>query len=182
MRTIVITNRKLCSIDFFERIQELSEKAWAVVLREKDLSANEYSKLFEKCRKITPVTGNTFYNEVKDLHGGSFQFSYSVFNEKGRMGFENVGVSVHSIDEAKNSEILGADYIIAGHIFATDCKRGIPPRGLSFLSEICKNVSIPVFAIGGITNKNAGEAVKAGAFGVCVMSGAMNGSFDLYGD
>ena len=38
----------------------------------------------------------------------------------------------------------------AGHIYATDCKQGLPPRGLDFLEEVCRAVDIPVWAIGGI--------------------------------
>ncbi len=45
---------------------------------------------------------------------------------------------------------MGASYLTAGHIYATDCKRGLPPRGLGFLKEVCREVSIPVYGIGGI--------------------------------
>lgn len=50
----------------------------------------------------------------------------------------------------KEAEQLGASYLTAGHIYATDCKRGLPPRGLGFLKEVCREVSIPVYGIGGI--------------------------------
>lgn len=68
---------------------------------------------------------------------------------------------------------LGATYITAGHIFATDCKKGVPPRGLDFLSSVCSFVNIPVYAIGGISPVNAQKAIDAGAEGVCIMSGLM---------
>ena len=68
---------------------------------------------------------------------------------------------------------LGASYITAGHIFATDCKKGLPPRGLGFLKDICRRVDIPVYAIGGITEENMVSALEAGAEGVCIMSGLM---------
>ena len=38
----------------------------------------------------------------------------------------------------------------AGHVYVTDCKKGLPPRGLEFLKEVCTKVTIPVYAIGGI--------------------------------
>ena len=65
--------------------------------------------------------------------------------------------------------------MIAGHIYATDCKKGLPPRGLEFLEEICRSVSLPVYAIGGIRldRKQIEKTLAAGARGVCVMSGAM---------
>ena len=64
--------------------------------------------------------------------------------------FTKIGISIHSVEEAKEAEQLGASYLTAGHIYATDCKRGLPPRGLGFLKEVCREVSIPVYGIGGI--------------------------------
>ena len=68
---------------------------------------------------------------------------------------------------------MGASYLIAGHIFATDCKRGLPGRGLPFLREVCAAADKPVFAIGGITPGNIADVRNTGAQGVCVMSGLM---------
>ena len=48
------------------------------------------------------------------------------------------------------AERLGATYVTAGHIFTTDCKKGLPPRGLDFLKNVCDAVTIPVYGIGGI--------------------------------
>ena len=84
-----------------------------------------------------------------------------------------LGVSVHSPEEAKRAEALGADYATAGHVFATDCKRGIPGRGLDFLKATAAAVRIPVYAIGGISARNVAAVRGAGAAGACVMSGMM---------
>ncbi len=88
-------------------------------------------------------------------------------------GFDTVGASTHSVREAAEAQALGASYITAGHIFATGCKRGLEPRGLGFLKEVCRSVAIPVYAIGGITPENVQSAIDAGAAGACVMSGFM---------
>ena len=88
-------------------------------------------------------------------------------------GWEQIGVSVHSREEAVYAESKGADYLIAGHIFATDCKKGLPPRGLDFLAEICASVKIPVFAIGGMDLVRGPQALAAGAAGICMMSELM---------
>ena len=63
----------------------------------------------------------------------------------------------------------------AGHIYATDCKKGAPPRGLAFLEEVCRAVDIPVWAIGGIglDGGQLAEVKARGAAGACVMSGMM---------
>jgi len=79
-------------------------------------------------------------------------------------------VSIHSAEEAKRAEELGARFVIAGHIFETQSKPGIRPRGLAFLRDICESVDIPVFAIGGITDENAQDCIAAGAYGICRMS------------
>ena len=68
---------------------------------------------------------------------------------------------------------MGCTYITAGHVFDTDCKEGLPGRGLAFLKQVCESVKTPVYAIGGIDPENYKEVMAAGAAGVCVMSGAM---------
>ena len=87
--------------------------------------------------------------------------------------FDQIGASVHSVEEATEAVTLGATYLIAGHIFSTDSKKGVPPRGLSFLKQVCDAVPIPVFAIGGITRNDVNAIKAAGAKGVCIMSEAM---------
>jgi thiamine-phosphate pyrophosphorylase len=85
-----------------------------------------------------------------------------------------VGVSVHSADEARFAATRGAAYLVAGHIFPTESKAGRAPRGLGFLSEICETVSVPVYAIGGISERNIAEIKQAGAAGACLMSSFMS--------
>ena len=82
-------------------------------------------------------------------------------------------MSCHSKEDAEEAEKLGASYITAGHIFDTSCKAGLPGRGLDFLNEVKSSVSIPVYAIGGISADNAGNVINAGADGICIMSGFM---------
>ena len=86
---------------------------------------------------------------------------------------ELLGASVHSLQDALEAQEKGCDYIVAGHIFDTDCKKGLPGRGLTFLKEVCENVSIPVYAIGGITPENITEIRQANGAGACIMSSAM---------
>ena len=84
-----------------------------------------------------------------------------------------IGASVHSPEEAVLAEKLGASWLIAGHIFATACKPDLPPRGLDFLRNVCSSVSIPVYAIGGITPERLPAIMQAGAAGCCGMSQMM---------
>ena len=76
-------------------------------------------------------------------------------------------------EEAAEAQSLGATYITAGHVFPTDCKKGLAPRGLDFLKKTCAAVGIPVYAIGGVCSGNYSLVRSAGAAGACVMSGLM---------
>ena len=84
-----------------------------------------------------------------------------------------LGVSIHAPEEALRAQALGADYVTAGHVFATDCKKGLPGRGLDFLRAVCSAVDIPVYAIGGIGQDNLAHVARTGAAGACLMSGLM---------
>lgn len=82
-----------------------------------------------------------------------------------------IGVSVGSVAEATAAEEAGADYVGAGDVFGTGSKADAdPPIGLDGLREIVGAISIPVVAIGGVTQENAGRAIAAGAAGVAVIS------------
>lgn len=85
----------------------------------------------------------------------------------------NLSVAVHNVDEAKQAQALGATLLVFGHIFETDCKKGLTPRGLEQLKEIAKGVNIPVVAIGGINSKNCQSVLEAGASDFAIMSSAM---------
>ncbi len=84
---------------------------------------------------------------------------------------KTVGVSVDNLEQALQAEQDGADYVGAGPIFATLTKPdAAPPIGPEGLAEICRRVSIPVVAIGGINEENAAAVIAAGAAGVAVVS------------
>lgn len=89
--------------------------------------------------------------------------------------FDVIGCSVHSVEEAREAVRLGATYLSAGHIFETDCKKGLPPRGLDFLREVCASVPVPVYAIGGIhlDPEQLTLVQSCEAAGACIMSGLM---------
>ncbi|MDK2599153.1 thiamine phosphate synthase [Bacillus stercoris] len=72
------------------------------------------------------------------------------FTEAGqRFPHLHIGRSVHSLEEAVQAEKEDADYVLFGHVFETDCKKGLEGRGVSLLSDIKQRISIPVIAIGG---------------------------------
>lgn len=79
-----------------------------------------------------------------------------------------VGRSVHDVEGALRAEAEGADYVIAGHIFETESKRGQPGRGLSWLEEVTRAIALPVIAIGGVNRERVSDVLAAGAWGIGV--------------
>ena len=83
-----------------------------------------------------------------------------------------VGASTHSLEEAIRAEAEGADYIGLGPIFPTETKKNaVPPLGTRSISEVKREVQIPLYAIGGIRLEHLPELLAAGADGVAVVSG-----------
>ncbi|RKI42099.1 thiamine phosphate synthase [bacterium D16-51] len=180
-KLIAVTNRKLCRGDFLGQIEILAEAGVdSIVLREKDLGEEEYEPLaiqvLDICREyrteciLHQNIGIAGILGQKKIH---LSLPAAQKNKEALKGFQVVGVSTHSLEQVQEAEKCNASYVFFGHVFPTDCKKGVPPRGLHFLQEICHNASVPVYAIGGITPQNAAQAVKAGAAGVCVMSWGM---------
>ena len=176
-----MTNRLLCKGDFLEQIEKIAvTKEYIIILREKDLSADEYMCLAKNVMGICDKYGadcilHYFIDICKKLSYKKIHVPLYLLEENPDMinDFDVIGVSVHSADEAIKAEKLGATYITAGHIFATDCKKGVPPRGIEFLKTVCNSVNIPVYAIGGIDENNI-DSIKNIADGACQMSTLMN--------
>ena len=82
-----------------------------------------------------------------------------------------ISVSVHSLEQALAAQDLGADYVVAGHIFDTPSHALEQGRGLKFLQEICESLKIKTYAIGGINFENLGEIKDVGAAGAYMMRG-----------
>ena len=81
-----------------------------------------------------------------------------------------IGVSCHSLEAAKAAERGGADYLFFGPVFATPAKAAYgAPQGLARLAEVCRAVSLPVLAIGGITRDNCADCFSAGASGIAAI-------------
>lgn len=185
---IAVTNRHLCRGDFLEAIRRLADSdVDSIILREKDLSEEEYTRLADEvlniCGGKKRCILHTYIDVAKRLNCPYIHLPFSELLEmvqaepEQRFPFLKIGASVHSKEEAIRAWKAGADYLIAGHVFATDCKKGVPPRGLDYIREVSRAVEIPVYGIGGITRENMAEVIQAGAKGVCIMSGMMNESF-----
>ncbi|MDE5563713.1 MAG: thiamine phosphate synthase [Oscillospiraceae bacterium] len=178
---ICMTNRALCS-NFLQRIEEIAaQRPSGIILREKDMSETNYRKLaaqvMEICKTYTvPCILHSFPDTAAVLDAIGLHLPMPLLRSlplEQRVRFFILGASVHSVEEAVMAEEYGCKYLTAGHIFATDCKKGVSPRGLDFLHDVCAHVQIPVYAIGGIDSSNFTSIMDAGAAGACIMSGLM---------
>ena len=179
---LCVTNRNLSKEDFFVRLEKIADTHPAgIILREKDLSECEYTKLAEQALKIcdkcnTQLIIHNFIHTAEILNISKIHLPMNKLSELSagqKKFFLVLGASCHSIEDAKKAENLGCTYITAGHIYNTDCKKDLPGRGLDFLKAVCKNVSVPVYAIGGINYSNFSDVMKAGAKGACIMKSIM---------
>lgn len=184
---VTVTNRNLCVRPFLEQMERVCrQKPRAIILREKDLTKEEYYKLAKDVNEICenykiPLIPHTFLEVARELNIARIHLPLSKLEEASKISketlsfFQTIGVSTHSVEDALLAQKLGATYITAGHIYTTDCKKGLAPRGLTFLKDVCQAVEIPVYGIGGINlDEERIKAVKeAGAAGSCIMSAMM---------
>lgn len=184
MFKVICVSARKHSRDFFNSVEMIARSdVDSIILREKDLSEDEYFLLAAQVKKICDKYGkkliiHNFIDVAKKLGIKNIQLPFSKFISLNNLhdDFESIGTSIHSVGDAVRAEKASADYIIAGHIFATDCKKGLAPRGNEFLKDVCNSVKIPVYAIGGIDNNSVAEIrnVNCDNFsGVCVMSALM---------
>lgn len=178
-KKILVTASKLAAIPLPEQIRKVAKlyRIDMLILREKELTEKEYEALalevLEACKEegITCVL-HSFVRVAEKLGAKKIHLPLARLREEQQnlSFFDTIGVSVHSSQEAKEAYRLGATYLTAGHVFETDCKKGLPGRGLEFLEEVCQAVPIPVYGIGGIDDDNTEQVKKAGAAGECRMS------------
>ena len=154
-----------------EKLRKLVDSGLIDVLqfRAKDITANEYeewvlSLLSKIDRSKTIVLANDYAESVEKLnldgvHVG--QNDMPVKLVKKMLGEKYiVGVTARSLEQAKDAEVNGADYIGAGTVFNTGTKLGLVAKGPEFISEIIKETEITVFPIGGIDLSKVPELVK----------------------
>lgn len=185
-KILVITSRKRFEgeADFLKQIEKIAAaKPFGIVLREKDLPVKEYSVLARKVRDICRSAGASIiihsHPEVaRELGIPALHMPLDALEKMSseeRKEFEVLGASCHSVEDVLRAKALGCDYVTAGHVYATDCKPGLPPRGADFLAEVCGPAApMPVFALGGLTPDRAPEVRRAGAAGFAMMSSAMD--------
>jgi thiamine-phosphate pyrophosphorylase len=184
-RLYLVTDRKQVpgqDLDAAVR-QALEGGVRSVQLREKDLSDREVYELGRELRTLTHEFGaSLFVNDRADLARAVnadgvhlTQNSYSASDARRIIGEAGlIGVSTHSLKQAKKAEQEGADFITLGPVFETPSKKAYgPPVEIALLEQVVHAVRVPVFAIGGIKKNNIDPVLHAGAHGIALISGIL---------
>lgn len=146
----------------------IRQKAWT-----KQKVASCINKLINQGVSRTKIIVNTYADIAyeKQLAGVHLpEKGPSISDLKKQYPSLTIGVSVHSLQSAKEKSAAGADYVIFGHVFQTQSKQDLAPKGIQALQKVTRHLSIPVIAIGGIQPANMCEVKAAGAMGIAVLS------------
>ena len=151
-----------------------------IQLREKDLSGRDLFSLAERSRKLCqPYHAALFINDRVDValavDAAGVQLtntSLPALTARALLGPQKIiGVSTHAFHEAKEAEKNGADFVLFGPVYFTASKAAYgAPQGLPALKAIVDNISLPVYAIGGVKLENIKSVMKTGVWGVAVIS------------
>lgn len=185
-RLYLITDRKLFASpdSMLKAIEEaLKGGARAVQLREKDLDIRALLELAYRMRELTARYGaKLFINDRLDVAlsveaDGVHLGVTGIPVEAARKVSGNrlvIGVSTHSVGEAKKAHEDGADFITLGPVLATPSKVQYgKPVGTEVLRQVATGLTLPVFAIGGMTISRVRDMMRQGAFGIALISAVL---------
>lgn len=184
---IAVTDSASCPRPLAEQIERLAKltelRPQSVILRAKSLDKAAYRTLALQAQQSCEAAGiplilHSDWQLARELGISMLHLPLALLrqiSEYERAYFTWLSTPVHSVGEAQEAQALGATVLIAGHIYTTQCKASLAPRGLGFLQSVCSAVSLPVYAIGGIDfdAEQHAELQANGARGACVMSAYM---------
>ena len=179
-----ITDRTFTSLPIAELVKRVLEAGITFVqYRDKERTRREIYDEAACLREITRLFNAVFIvNDHADIalavdadgvHLG--QDDLPLAEARRIMGSRIIGISTHSLAQAREAEIGGADYIGFGPIFHTATKDAGVPQGVDILKIITQNVSIPIVAIGGIGVDSVADVMSAGADCIAVATAICRG-------
>ena len=164
----------------FRKAAECGVRAFQI--REKHLNVPELRDLtLSITNELTPFNVRIFLNTHEQLASElavNLQLPEDQISNIRRIrkggGVKIIGASTHSKQSALLAQEQGADFILFGPVFETESKKRYgAPQGVAVLKELCQSVTLPVFAVGGITPENARQCIDAGAHGVACIGALM---------
>jgi thiamine-phosphate diphosphorylase len=180
---MLVTDRKQCGSRSLAQVvgDAIDGGVNAVQLREKDLPAGELLVLARQLRGVCGHRALFFVNDRADVallcgadgvHLSEAGLPAAAVRHILPQSLK-VGKSVHTVNAARQAELDGADYVVAGTIFPSPSHPDVPPAGLKLLEDVAARLTIPVVAIGGISPENVEECWRAGASGIAVVSSVL---------
>ena len=164
----------------FDQVKEaLDGGATCIQLREKQLDEENFLKEAIEIQKLckeyhVPFIVNDNVEIAKTMHADGIHVGQSdmeALDVRKALGNDVIlGVSAQTVEQAKKAEAHGADYLGVGAVFPTGSKDDADDVSHETLQAICEAVSIPVIAIGGITQDNVKELAGSGIVGIAVIS------------
>jgi len=164
-----------------------------VQVRERDLDARALLQLVRACVAAVAATSTrVIVNERLDVaiaagaHGVHLRGDSMPASRARTMAPTSflIGRSVHDAEEARRvTEEGGLDYLVFGPVFETSSKPGVEAAGPETLRTVVSRTSLPVLAVGGVTNERVGSITDAGAAGFAAISlfaGNENGSRQFF--
>ena len=154
--------------------------AQIVQLREKELPFGEFldeaRQFVALCRELGAVSIINDNVEIARLTGADGvhvgQEDMAAARAREILGAGKlVGVSAHTVEEARAAYEMGADYLGTGAAFVTGTKTDAKPIERATIRAVTSSVPIPVVAIGGISRTNLPQLAGTGVAGVAVVSG-----------
>ncbi|RZT21271.1 thiamine phosphate synthase [Fictibacillus sp. BK138] len=182
----VITTGKERTEQIIRIAREIHSYITALHIREKTITAKELTMLLKQLESNGVPMSKIIINDRVDVavccQAKGVQLGFrSLDTALVRAAFPGlmIGCSVHCLEEVRNAEQNGADFLFYGHIFPTESKRDQDPRGIDQLQYIVEQSTLPVIAIGGVQPENVREVLQTGAAGIAVLSGIMEAESPL---
>lgn len=183
MKLIAVTNDTYSIEDLAPILTAIYHTVDFIHIREKSKSANQLINLLrllqEKQLPMEKIVINDRLDVALLYHLSNIHLpshSLPVDLVKQQYPFLTIGRSVHSLQEALLAEADGADYVLYGHCYETNCKQDIAPNGIKLLQQIKSALTIPVFAIGGIQPEHIHQLQHLKTDGIAIMSGIFSAS------
>ncbi|MCO7025874.1 thiamine phosphate synthase [Tetragenococcus halophilus] len=170
---------------FLQKIEEACKNGVTLVqLREKELTTSAYYKLAQKVKNVTdayqiPLIIDDRVDiclaiDASGVHIGDDELPVEVTRQL--IGNKILGVSAKNVSQAKKAQLSGADYLGIGAMFSTTTKKDAQTTSFETLQQIAQEVSIPVVAIGGITEERITNFNHINIQGIAIVSEIMKAS------
>lgn len=177
MKLIAVTNDRMANELLLKTLMNIANSIDAIILREKSKTDAEVIDLIQKLLAAGVAQNKIIVHGRADIAVQTGikkvqlpDYGVPLTLAKTRFPTISFGRSIHSFEGAEVAYKDGADWLLYGHLFTTESKERLPPRGTTELIHITASLPIPIYAIGGIKPNHLPLLQKTGVSGIAVMS------------